>query len=218
MNEKDLYFQPESYGSGKKKEHKEPKKKPEKKDHRILKLLGFLLFLLIIILIILWLLRGKTTVSDQYPANVKTESLVCVSTELTYPKLGNFTPVPEETNLTLTAIFSSEDSLKTISVKNLMSFLSNHDAIIAEARTHANFNIGLRAYDYDTDKFDNKFSIMNEKLLVNLTVKKSELDEFSKNYFLITSDDLPTSLADFQQEYEAQGFVCSTDNNESNNQ
>ena len=59
---------------------------------------------------------------------------------------------------------------------------------------------------------------MSDKLLVNLTAKSKELDEFSKGYFLITSEQLPTTLADFKQEYEAQGFTCRTDFNETNQQ
>ena len=214
MEEK-LYFKPANYGKGKKQKQQE-KQRVEKgadkteKSHKALKLVCLLLFLLILILVILWLLRGKTTTTGQYPANVQNESLECVSHELTYNKLGTISPTPQETTLTLTAVFSGESELRSLSIKNLIVFESNSEAIIAEARTHANFNIGLRAYNYGTEKFDNKFSIIGEKLLVNLTVKNKELNEFSKDYFLITSDPLPSSLNDFQKEYEAQGFTCKT--------
>jgi len=219
--EEKLYFKPASYGKGIKQKEK-PAKKEEKEDgektHRVRNLILFLLLIAVIVIIILWLLRGKTTTTGQYPANVKNESLECISTTLTYPKLGTVSPAPKETNLTLTAVFSGEDTLRTISVKNLMTFESNSEAVVAEARTHANFNIGLRAYNYGTEKFENKFSIMSDKLLVNLTAKSKELDEFSKGYFLITSEQLPTTLTDFKQEYEAQGFTCRTDFNETNQQ
>lgn len=98
-----------------------------------------------------------------------------------------------------------------------MTFASNSEAVVAEAHTHANFNIGLRPYNYDTSKFDNKFSIIGNKLLVNLTLKNKEYDEFSKDYFLITSSPLPTSLDDFKTAYETQGFACNTNFNTSNN-
>ena len=212
MEEK-LYFKPENYGKKGKKE----KSTSEKKDRKGLKLAIFFLILLVIILIILWLLRGKTTVSGQYPANVKNESLECISTELIYPKLGSFSPAPQKNELTLTAVFIGDGALKSLSVKELMTFESNSDAIVAEARVHANFNIGLRPYNYDTGKFDNKFSIMSNKLLVNLTAKASELDDFSKSYFLIASEELPSTLSEFQAEYEAQGFTCRTSFNDSNN-
>lgn len=176
-----------------------------------------MLFLLVLIIIIIWLLHGKTTTTGEYPANVKNESLECTSHELTYNKLGTVSPAPKETTLTLTAVFSGSNELRTLSLKNLMTFESNSEAIVAEARTHANFNIGLRTYNYDTDKFDNKFSIMHEKLLVNLTLKNKEYDEFSKDYFLLASDPLPASLDDFKEVYEAQGFTCRTTFDEQNN-
>lgn len=220
MEEK-LYFKPESYGKGRKKKQQTEQrveKNTEDKNHKVLKIVCLLLFLLILIIIIIWLLHGKTTTTGQYPANVKNESLECTSHKLTYNKLGTVSPAPKETTLTLTAVFSGSSELRTLSLKNLMTFESNSEAIVAEARTHANFNIGLRPYNYDVSKFDNKFSIMSSKLLVNLTLKKSEYDEFSKDYFLITSEQLPTTLADFKQEYEAQGFTCRTDFNETNQQ
>ena len=212
MEEK-LYFKPANYGKGKKKKQQTE----QRVEHKVLKLFCLLLFLLILIIIIIWLLHGKTTTSGEYPANVKNESLECTSTELTYNKLGTVSPAPKETTLTLTAVFSGSNELRTLSLKNLMTFESNSEAIVAEARTHANFNIGLRAYNYGTDKFDNKFSIMHEKLLVNLTLKNKEFDEFSKDYFLITSEELPVTLSDFQALYESQGFTCRAAFDEPNN-
>ena len=107
MEEK-LYFKPASYGKGIKQKEK-PVKRKEKEDgektHRVRNLVLFLLFIAIIIIVILWLLHGRTITTGQYPANVKNESLECVSTSLTYPKLGSFSPVPAETNLTVTAVY-----------------------------------------------------------------------------------------------------------------
>ncbi len=223
MEEK-LYFKPASYGKGtkKKKQRSEKIAKPANsdsaKDHHIRNFSLFLALAAIVILIILYLLRGKTTTTGQYPANVKNKSLECISTSLTYDKLGTVSPAPAETNLTLTAIFSGENALSSLSLKNLMTFTSNSEAVVAEARTHATFNIGLRTYNYGTEKFDNKFSIMSDKLLVNLTAKAKDLDEFSKGYFLITSEELPTTLSDFRALYESQGFTCRTNFNNNNSQ
>lgn len=211
--EEKLYFKPEGYGKGRKKKQQTE----QRVEHKVLKLFCLLLFLLVIVIIIIWLLRGKTTTSGQYPANVKTESLECTSVETIYPKLGKFSPIPKETNLTITAIFSGENELQTISLKNLMTFNSNSEAIVAEAVAHANFNIGLHSYGYNISKFENKFSISEEKLLVNLAARVKEIDERSKDYFLITSEILPTTLNDYKNEYEANGFSCRTSFAEKNN-
>ena len=177
------------------------------KNHKILKLAIFLIFLVAIILIILWLLRGKTTTVGKYPENIKNESLECISDELIYEKLGSFNE-PTATNLVLTAVFRGEDSLVSLGIKNLLTFSSNHDAVVAEARAHANFNFSLQALNYDSGKFDNKFSINGDKLLVNLTGKSNDINEYDKSYFMIKSDKLPVSLSDFRTEYESLGMKC----------
>ena len=197
MEEK-IYFKPESPG--------------KKKDHTFLKLFFFLLFLLIIILIIIWLLKGSKTVSGQYPENVRNEALECISSEIDYPKLGSYNVEPKEKELKISAIFKGEDTLVSLSIKDLLTFYSNHDAIIAEARSHANFNLSLRGSGYGTEKFENKFSIVSEKLLVTLTGKASEIDEYSKEYFSIKSEKIPTTISEYKQNYEAQGFTCKASN------
>ncbi|MBR3256790.1 hypothetical protein IKG02_00655 [Candidatus Saccharibacteria bacterium] len=214
MEEK-LYFKPEP--SKKKQTGQRVEKAKVKSSHRIIKLVCLLLFLLIIILIIIWLLRGKTTTIGEYPANIKNESLECISNELIYDKLGSFEPKPQETKLTVTAVFTSDDELKSISLKNLLTFSDNSEAIVAEARTHANFNIGLRAYNYSTSKFNNKFSIMNDRLLINLSAKSKEYDEFSKDYFLIPHESYPKTLSDFKTVFESQKFVCKNSSEQNNN-
>lgn len=201
MEEK-IYFKPESSGKKKVKENK--------KDHKFLKLFFFLLFLLIIILIIIWLLRGTKTISGQYPENVKNEYLDCVSGEIDYKKLGDYGVEVKEKELEVTATFKGEETLTMISVKDKLIFFSNHDAVIAEARAHANFNFSLRGPGYDTDKFENKFSIVGEKLIINLAGKAGEIDEYGKDYFLIESDKIPETLVDYKKEYEAQGFTCTS--------
>ena len=180
----------------------------EKSNHKALKLVIFLIFLLTIILIILWLLRGKTTTTGKYPDNIKNESLECTSDELIYEKLGNFGVTPDATELKITMIFTGSESLLSLGIKNLLTFSSNHDAVIAEARAHANFNLSLQAINYDSGKFDNKFSINSDKLLVNLTGKSSDINEYDKSYFMIKSDKLPASLPDYQAEYESLGMKC----------
>lgn len=217
MEEK-LYFKPSNYGK-KQKTQKKPKTKSEpekpksedKKEHKILKLVIFFVCLTIIILIILWLLRGKTTTTGRYPENVRSESLECSTTELSsiYPKLGNF-DTPKSHELKITAIFRGEDELTSISLKELLFYPSNHDAIVVEAKAHANFNIGLRTYNYGTEKFDNKFSIIDDRLLFNIYSTASGIDDLSKSYFMINSETLPTSIFDYKTEYEAQGFTCTS--------
>ena len=216
MEEK-LYFQPENYGSDKKKEHKEPKKKSEKKDHRVLKLLGFLLFLLIIILIIIWLLRGKTVISGNYPENVRNESLTCTATALTPPKIDSIDSTSKE--LKINAIFKETSELKSISFVYTLQYSSDDEAYKAEAKSHAFFNKALAASGYSVSKFNNKFARYDDRLIISLYAEKNTIDPISAPYFMIALNDDGEvgleSIEDFRKNYEAQGFICaSTTENE----
>ena len=212
MEEK-LYFKPADYGKGQKKSRakKVNKSKPkEKKNHKVLKLISLLLFLLAIIIIILWLLRGKTTTTGQYPENVKNESLVCTSTELTPPKLSYLDSDDKEVKIS--AIFRGTDELKTLSLAYTLKYDSDDSAYAAEAKGHAKFNKSLYASGYTIDKFDNKFARYNGTLSISLHASKNEINEISAPYFMITvNDDKKVTLetiTDYKQNYEAQGFKC----------
>ena len=211
MEEK-LYFRPENYGSGKKKEHKETKKKSEKKDRRVLKLLGFLLFLLIIILIILWLLRGRTTVSGQFPANVRNESLVCESNDITYEKVDSVNS--SDKNLKISMVFDGEASLSSTSLKYTLHFASSGEAHSAEAVSHAQFNLALQALGYDAGKFNNKFSEIGSDLIITLNLSSGKtLDDTTRSYFLVEYTDSgnpPETLSEYRHNYKSQGFACTS--------
>ena len=208
MEEK-LYFQPENYG---KKEYKEPKKKSEKKDHGILKLLGFLLFLAIIVLIIIWLLRGKTTTSGQFPANVRNESLVCESSNITYQKVDSIDS--DDKNLKISMVFNGEASFSSASLKYTLHFASSGEAHSAEAVSHAQFNLALQALGYDAGKFNNKFSEIGSDLIITLNLSSGKtLDDTTRSYFLVEytdSGNLPETLSEYRHNYESQGFACTS--------
>ena len=192
------------------KKNKSPSKTNNKNNrtHQIVRLAGVIVILLAVIIALWLLLRGKTTTSGRYPDNIKDESLVCSSDSKIYDKLGSFSPAPSSTELKITAIFRGTDTLNRLSIKNLMTFESQSEAVVAEARSHANFNLGLQALNVDSGSFENKFSILDKQLLFNLTARKSDITDFSKAYFMLKSDKLPETLADYKAEYESQGFKC----------
>ena len=204
MEEK-LYFSPANYGKGAKRKQEKPAK-----DHRARKLVIFLLFLIIIILIILWLLRGRTTISGQYPENVKNESLVCSSNSLIPPKMTYLDSSEKEVKIS--AIFRGGTELKSLFLVYSLAFESGDAAYAAEAKSHAKFNESLYTLNYKVDKFDNKFARYENNLSITLNISKSELDEASAPFFMLTPDDhlkiTQETLSDFKQIYEAQGFKC----------
>lgn len=205
MEEK-LYFKPENYG--KKKESKE-KPTSEKKDRKGLKLAIFFLVLLIIILIILWLLRGKTTVSGRYPENVKNESLTCISTNLTPPKLSG--AISQDKEVKINAVFYGSEELKSLSLIYTLHYSSSDEAYGYEAKSHAEFNKALGTSGYEVNKFKNKFSRYDSDLIISLFASANDVDQISAPYFMLTVDDdgnVATTLSEYRTDYESQGFTC----------
>lgn len=203
MEEK-LYFKPEPSGN------KKEKSKSKKENHRFLKLFLFLFVLTIIILFLTWLLKGSKTVSGKYPENIKNESLTCVSKSITPPKIAYIDSKDKE--LKINAIFNGADSLKSLSLIYTLYYESDDAAYGAEAKGHAEFNKSLVASNYSVDKFSNKFARYDNKLIITLNANKSELDEISAAYFLLSlNGDRKVSLesiADYKKNYELAGFVC----------
>jgi len=212
MEEK-LYFKPADYGAGRKKEKGE---KLKKKNHKGLKLAIFLLFIVAIVIVVLWLLRGKTTISGQYPANVRNESLICESNSITYEKVNNVNSDNKE--LKISMVFNDVNTLSSASLKYILHFASSQEVHDADAISHAQFNIALQNLGYDSSKFNNKFSEIDNDLVITLNLSSSKsLDDTIRSYFLVeyTKDGkLPETLSEYQKNYESQGFSCtSTVNN-----
>lgn len=214
MEEK-LYFKPGNYGKGRKKKQTEQKvdNAPEKKDHKAIKLISLLLFLLIVVIAIVWLLRGKTTTSGQYPENIKNESLSCVSTTTVYEKVNE--RVADSRELKINAVFYGKNRLSSIGVRYTQEFPSGNDAYAAHAFLQAQFWGELQKLGYSHSHFNNKFSLMDNVLVLTLQTEASEVDELTREYFLINRDNPPTTLEEYRQNYESQGFACtsSIDNN-----
>ena len=75
--------------------------------------------------------------------------------------------------------------------------------------THNQFNIGVQNAGYSAGKFNNKFTVMDNKLVVTLSIPNGKLDDFAKSYYLIPSEsNLPMTLKEYKEIYESQGFTC----------
>ena len=209
MEEK-LYFKPAGYGKGiKKKPEPEKSTKTEKgkKNHRTRNLILFLVLVVIIVLVILWLLRGKTTTHGQYPENVKNESLSCTSNDIVYGKIGPVSPIEHE--LKINMVFYGEEKLSSINLRYNLTFASDAEAYAAEATSHADFNLGLQKSGHSSGSFHNKFTLMDNILNISLRADNNEIDELTREYFLLDRTNPPTTINEYRTNYEAQGFICS---------
>ncbi|MBQ7802765.1 hypothetical protein IJ380_02810 [Candidatus Saccharibacteria bacterium] len=212
MQEK-LYFSPAHYGKGIKKKDKStelPTEDNGEKNHRIRNFIFVVLFLAILVVVIIWLLRGKATTSGQYPANIRNESLTCRSETIAYDKVSNISSDNKE--LKISMVFAGKDTLSSANLEYILIFGSYSEAHSAEAVSHAQFNIGLQTLGYDAGKFSNKFSIIDNRLVISLHASSDKaLDDTTRSYFLIDyadSGELPKTLTEYRKNYEQQGFSC----------
>ena len=210
MEEK-LYFKPANYGKGKKKEQTEQKSEPKtNKNHKALKLVIVLLILAIVVAVIIWLLRGKTTTAGQYPANVRNESLSCSATDKAYEPANRVSSDNKE--LKIDMIFYGAEKLSAMSLKYTLTFASNEEAYSAEAFNRAGFNLGLQERGFSSGLFNNKFSLMDNILVLTLRADADEIEEeeLTREYFLLDRSAFPKNLSDFRKHYESAGFTCAS--------
>lgn len=216
MEEK-LYFKPASYGKGIKKKDKPEKPvetKKEEKSHRTRNLVIILLVLGIIIVVILWLLRGKTTTTGQYPANVKNEYLDCVSNSIVYSKVGSVDSDKKE--LKATMVFLGEKDLSSISIKYTLNFVDKSAASYTEPIVSTRFHENIAKVIDQYGAFNNKVTLLDDTIVVTLHASKTDLkDDLAKEFFLIPKTKSPAALSDYREIFEVQGFTCesSLDNN-----
>lgn len=210
MEEK-LYFEP--IGDSRKKRTKETSNKKKV----FLKLLIFFLFLIGTIVVGYYFLRGTETVSGRFPDDLKNESLECIANNIEYPYTDAVRPESSETKIT--AIFYGKEEFSSASFKYTMNFKTPYDAGVAESLSHAQFVNVLTPLGFDFGEFNNKFSIIDNKLILTLHTEENVSDEKSGKFFLITKlpeeNRIPKSLNEYRKNYELQGFSCKTtlDNN-----
>ncbi|MBR2587387.1 hypothetical protein IKE71_03405 [Candidatus Saccharibacteria bacterium] len=214
MEEK-LYFKPASYGKGNKKKD-EPEKtiKSKKNDYRARSLVIFLILVVIIVLVVLWFLRGKTTITGQYPANVRNEYLDCAANNIVYAKVGSVDSKQKE--LRATMVFLGKEELSSISIKYTLEFADKAAASYAEPIVSTRFHENIAKVIDQYGAFNNKVTLLDDTIVVTLHASKTDLEnELAKEFFLIPKAESPTTLSDYREAFESQGLTCtsSLDNN-----
>ena len=212
MEEK-LYFKPAKYGKGIRQKEKPAKKSDSEKTHRVRNHVLLSLFISIIVIVIIWLLHGKTTTSGQYPENVKNEYLDCISNNTIYSKVGNIDS--DEKELKATMVFLGKEELSSISIKYTLSFTDKTAASYAEPIVNTRFHENIAKVIDQYSAYNNKVTLLDDTIVVTLHASKTDLkDDLAKEFFLIPKTKAPTTLPDYREIFETQGFACkaSTDN------
>ncbi len=168
------------------------------------------LIVIIVVIIIILLMKGKTTVTGEHPEGFRTESLVCEANGKNYEKVYGVSPTSR--NVKVSMIFENVNSLQSMNFKYTQDFSTAEHAESARQTTAVTIGLSLEEAGYKTFDFESKVTTIDSVVHLDLVAKKQELDTKSAPFFMIKTSDsnsrVPTTLTDFRQNYESQGFKC----------
>lgn len=177
-----------------------------KKKSNLLVVLSFSLFIFAILVFFVFMMQGTTTTSGGYPENTKNSSILCNNDGLSYPFFRYDESI--EKNTEITALFN-DGSLKSISLRHTLSYNSESLVTTSEAQNHAAMNISFGNNRLEADAFSARYSKSDNKMIMNLYASQSDLKAANGNrYFLLDRLSIDSSIDQYKDYYEKQGFVC----------
>ena len=70
-------------------------------------------------------------------------------------------------------------------------------------------NISFGKVGLEADAYDAKYTMLSDRVRMELYATSAKLNEAAKRYFLVETDDnFPTSISALRKNYESQGFAC----------
>ena len=181
--------------------------------YRIIIVLAIVVF---IALAFVYLMKGKTTVTGTYPASIKTGAIVCSKSKAQYP----YVDYPESEGSTLgdariVGTYNEASIIQEIALDFSTYFESKDAAKIGEAVMHGEFGKRLTAEDLPYSEFNNKFSIVDKKVVMSLTASVDDLADNNYYFFLLPNNPKNgISIDKFKQNYANQGYKCVSTNQE----
>lgn len=167
---------------------------------------GVFLCVLAIISLFVFLMRGNTTISGNYPENVKDNSIICNSDNFDYPFFRYDNSL--EKNAKISILFN-DDSFKSISLVYTLFYNNEIGAKTSETQNHAAMNINFGESGLGGDSFSAHYNINGNKMTMNIYATSSDLQAMHGNkYFLIDNLPLESSIEQYKKHLEKQGFAC----------
>lgn len=180
------------------------------KHSRWLVPLGASLCTLAIILLFVFLMKGTTTVSGSYPENVKDNSVICNSSGLSYQFFRYDNSSEKDAKI---SILFNGDNLKSISLVYTLLYSNEIGAKTSEAQNHAAMNIHFGEDGLGGDSFSAHYNINGNKMTMNIYATPSDLrTTYGSKYFLIDGLPLESSIEQYKNHLEKQGFTCEINN------
>ena len=172
--------------------------------------LGILFVVVLLAIVLLFLALGGThTTTGNFPADVETKTLECISSKQAYDKLSWDTSSPAG-SARIVGIFSGQGSLVKLSFEYSITYESQESLETEEPYLRANLAKNLDKDGLSFDEFENKFTIHQNTISLAIYAEPDDITEKSSAYFLLSSKDLPTNYLEFRSAYENQRFKCSS--------
>lgn len=179
------------------------------------KIFGTILVIVIIatcITVLAILMKGETKTSGQNPTNVEGGMLACRSAEITYPIATYDSSINKD--LRITANFYG-NKVSAISLKYELFYNNAQQITTSEAHNHAAMNISFGKDGLSADAFNANYSKMENSMKMSLYANTDNIKPISAKYFMIDTNDgekLPSTIQEYQANYEKQGFACTLNN------
>lgn len=179
-----------------------------KKKTRILLIMGFIMIGLAVILILIFFLRGKTTVTGEFPKSVADSSMKCAGDNIEYPFIHYNEPVTQSTT-SANIVFKGE-KIGEISLLLADRFSDERAASAGASVAHADMNQSFASNGLIADALSAGYQVSDSTLKMNLFAPADELDRNSSQYFLLDSAMRSKSMAEIKTYYEEHGFICTS--------
>ena len=169
---------------------------------------GFLLIIAAVVLILIFLLRGNTTTTSEKIDGTTTTALNCISGYVRYPIFTYDNANRRELNIKM--VFSGDD-LRTAALDYSLFYDDAEVIKASEAHNHAAMNISYSENGFRPDEFNTKYTMLDDRLRMNLYANGKEINEVSAKYFLIDAESgMPKTLSEYRKNYAERGLKCET--------
>ena len=154
-------------------------------------------------------MNGSTTIVKSDEADLSSETLTCESSSILYP-IFSYDNSRTKKLIIISNFYGGK--LNAISLEYTLYYDSADLITASEAHNHASMNKSFANSGLNPDSFSVNYAKMNDSLRTTLYVEGSDLNSASLKYFMIEDDVTLSSLANYQKNYESQGFICKENN------
>ena len=184
----------------------------ESKGGKIIGIISISTIIIACVIVLIISMKGETKTSGQNPTNVASESLVCESTEINYPITTYDNSVSKKLKI-ITNFYDGKAN--AISLVYELFYNSTQQITASEAHNHAAMNISFGKNGLGADSFNANYSKMEKSMKMGLYTNADNIKPISAKYFMLSVNNtgsLPSTIQEYQTNYEKQGFICSLNN------